>query len=95
MALSTKKEIFVFQNTLLIGIERWHKFSQEDPQESKKGNGSKNNFFARNKLIRSKIQGEDDPWKLLHIRIPIAKDNKYIELNSGGIMQIYPWSTSQ
>jgi hypothetical protein len=87
MAQSTKKEMFVFQNTLLIGIERWHKLSQDDPQESKKGNGSKNNFLARNKLIRSKMQGEDDPWKLPHIRIPIAKDNKHIELNSDGIMQ--------
>jgi hypothetical protein len=90
MALSTKKEMFVFQTKLLIGIERWHKLSQDDPQESKKGNGSKNNLLARNKLIRSKIQGEDDPWKLPHIRIPIMKDNKYIELNSGGIMQKYP-----
>jgi hypothetical protein len=51
--------------------------------------------LARNKLIRSKIQDEDDPWKLPHIRIPIAKGNKYIELNSGGIIQIYPRSISQ
>jgi hypothetical protein len=87
--------MFEFQNTHLIGSKRLYKLSQDDPQESKKDNGSKTNFLARNKLIRSKIQGEDDLWKLPHIRIPIAKDNKYIELNSGGIMQIYARSTSQ
>jgi hypothetical protein len=79
----------------LIGIRTLYKLSQDDPQESKKDIGSKNNFLARNKLIRSKVQGEDDPWKLPHIRIPIAKGNKYIKLNFGGIMQIYPRSTSQ
>jgi hypothetical protein len=53
--------MIIFQNTHLIGIERWYKLSENDPQEGKEDNGSKNSFLERNKLIIRKIQGEDDP----------------------------------
>ena len=74
MAQSTERKRFVFhQHTL----DR----NQNIFKKTRKTTGATKFSWQENKAIRSKIQGEDDPQKLPHTRVPIVKDKKYIGIN--------------
>jgi hypothetical protein len=69
---------------------KWNHKSQGRQQESKEIH-----FLVRDKTTKSNIQCKDDQYIYHMIEYQLSKDKIYLELFSGGSLQINPRSSSQ